>query len=220
MNSMFSKSILSAVLCLSAVPLASVAANPDPLFPTGLDWKPGPSCTYDIDHNGKKAQWIFTVSEVDGDKIKGVWTRGGGEPVVSIPVVKTENGAKFTEDISFVHGTPMTADPGYQWLAFPLEPGKKWEGRSVVSGTTAAGKPWKVDSTFSSKVGDWEKVTIAKKSGLALKIVTEEKVVGLSANFSGTGKMSLWMGTGACSIKKMEYKNSFKETASLMLVSE
>jgi hypothetical protein len=202
-----------------AAPLASVAANPEPLFPTGLDWKPGPACTYDIDHNGKKARWTFTVTGVDGDKTSGVWTRSTGEPA-SVPVVKTENGAKFTEDMSLIHGTPMTADPGYQWIAFPLEPGKKWEGRSVVSGMSAAGKPWKVDVSYTSKVDGWEKVSIAGKSNLALKIVTEEKIAGLSANFSGTAKGSMWIGPGACSIKKLEYKNSFKETANLVLVSE
>ena len=210
-----------AVLALAAIaPLASHAANPEPLFPMGLLWKPGPTCIYDIDHNGKKARWTFTVSETDGDKIKGVWTRSGGGPETLIPVVKTENGAKFSEEMSLIHGTPMSAEPGYQWVIFPLEPGKKWDGRSVVSGTTGAGNPWKVDVAYVSKVDSWEKMSIAGKSNLVLKIVTDEKIMGLSANFSGTGKSSLWMGDGACSIKKLEYKNSFKETASLMLVSE
>lgn len=218
MNSIFQTSVVFFSLT-SIAPLSSIAADPDPLFPTGLGWKPGPSCTYDIDHNGKKARWTFSVSEVDGDKIKGIWERTAG-PATAIPVVKTENGARFTEEMSLVHGTPMTAEPAYQWLVFPLEPGKKWEGRSVVSGTSSAGKPWKVDVTYTSKVDGWEKISVAGKSAPALKIITDEKIAGVSANFSGTGKGSLWMGDGACSIKKLEYKNSFKETASLMLVSE
>ena len=209
--------VLSVLTLVSGAP---AAPTPDPLFATGLDWKPGPICTYDIVHNGKKARWTFAVSEASGDKIVGAWTRDVSGSVVSVPVVKTEKGLKFTEDMSMIHGTPMTAEPGYQWLAFPLEPGKSWEGRSVVSGTDAAGKPWKVDVTFNSKVSDWEKVKTGAGEAAAMRIVTDEKIVGLSANFSGTGRGTVWIGAGACSLKKLEYKNSFKETASLLLVSE
>jgi hypothetical protein len=136
-----------------------------------------------------------------------------------VPVVKTENGLKFTEDMSMVHGTPMTAEPAYQWLVFPLEPNKAWEGRSVVSGTDAGNKPWKVDVTYTSKVSDWEKVKTPAGETLALKIVSDEKIVGLSANFTGTARTTTWIGTGACSLKKLEYKNSFKETASAVLAA-
>lgn len=199
---------------------AFAAPTPDLLFPMGLDWKPGTTCTYDIVHNGKKARWTFAVSEASGDKIVGAWTRDGSSPIVSVPVVKTEKGLKFTEDMSMIHGTPMTAEPGYQWLAFPLEPGKSWEGRSVVSGTDAASKPWKVDVTYNSKVSDWEKVKTPAGESIAMRIVTDEKIAGLSGNFSGTARGTLWVGAGACSLKKLEYKNSFKETASFVLVSE
>ena len=202
------------------IPQAAAAAPPDPLFPAGLDWKPGPICTYEINHNGKKARWNFAVSEVSGDQIKGAWTRDAGGSTVSVPVVKIQSGLKFTEDMSMVHGTPMTAEPGYQWLNFPLEPKKTWEGRSVVSGIDAANKPWKVETTYTSKVADWEKVKTPAGDTLALPIVSDEKIVGLSANFSGSGRSTVWIGPGACSIKKLEYKNSFKETASLVLVSE
>jgi len=139
--------VLSAFVLVSGAP---AAPTPDPLFPMGLNWKPGTTCTYDIVHNGKKARWTFTVSEASGDKVMGIWTRDASSPVVSVPVVKTEKGLKFTEDMNMIHGAPMTAEPGYQWLAFPLEPGKSWEGRSVVSGTDAASKPWKVDVTYNS----------------------------------------------------------------------
>ena len=171
---------------------ARAAPTPDPLFSTGLDWKPGTTCTYDIVHNGKKARWTFAVSEASGDKVNGTWTRDASSPIVSVPVVKTEKGLKFTEDMSMIHGTPMTAEPGYQWLAFPLEPGKSWEGRSVVSGTDAASKPWKVDVTYSSKVSDWEKVKTPAGESAAVRIVTDEKIAGLSANFSGTVRGTLW----------------------------
>ena len=127
--------VLSVFALVSGAP---AAPTPDPLFPMGLDWKLGTTCTYDIVHNGKKARWTFAVSEASGDKVMGTWTRDASSPVVSVPVVKTEKGLKFTEDMNMIHGAPMTAEPGYQWLAFPLEPGKSWEGRSVVSGTDAA----------------------------------------------------------------------------------
>jgi hypothetical protein len=200
--------ILGCVLALlsmtTLVPQAPAAGAPDPLFPAGLDWKPGPICTYDINHNGKKARWTFTVSEVSGDQTRGAWSRDVGGSTVSVPVVKTEKGLKFTEDLSMVHGTPM----------------KAWEGRSVVSGTDATNKPWKVDVTFTSKVSDWEKVKIPAGDTFALRIVSDEKIVGLSGNFSGTARNTYWLGSGACSLKKLEYKNSFRETASLVLVSE
>ena len=195
-------------------------ATPDALFPSGLDWKPGPVCTYDVVHNGKKARWNFSVSEAAGGTTRGAWTRDVGGATVSVPVVKTENGLKFTEDMSMLHGTPMTAEPGYQWLMFPLEPKKAWEGRSVVSGTDVGNKPWKVDVTYTSKVSDWEKVKTPAGETLALKIVSDEKIAGLSANFSGTARTTTWIGAGACSLKKLEYKNSFKETASAVLAAE
>jgi hypothetical protein len=209
------------LVCLTgALSTIASAANPDPLYPNGLEWKPGPTCTYDIDHNGKKARWTFSVNEVSGDKINGVWNRISGGPSVSVPVVKTEKGARFTEDLALIHGTPMQAEPGYQWLIFPLEPGKKWEDKSVISGTTTAGQAWKVEVTYSSKVDGWDKITVAGKSEQALRIITEEKIKGLSGNFSGTAKSSSWMGSGTCSLRKFEYRNSFKETAGLILVSE
>ena len=194
-----------------------------PLINRGMLFKQtGPllTCTYDIDHNGTRARWTFSVSELEGDKIKGVWSRISGGPATSIPVVKTENGAKFTEEMSLVHGTQMMADPAYQWIMFPLGPGNKWEGRSVLSGTSSGGKPWKVDVSYVSKVDGWEKISVAGKTSPALKIVSEEKIVGLSSTFSATGKLSIWMGDGPCSVKKGEYRNSFKETASLVLISE
>jgi hypothetical protein len=204
----------------SLVSQAALGAAPDPLFATGLDWKPGPVCTYDTVHNGKKARWNFSVSESAGGTIKGSWSREGSGAAVSVPVVKTENGLKFIEDMSMVHGTPMSAEPGYQWLAFPLEPRKAWEGRSVVSGTDAGGKPWKVDVRYASKVSDWEKVKTGVGEALALKIISDEKIAGLSANFSGTAQMTTWIGPGICSLKKLEYKNTFKETASAVLAGE
>lgn len=199
---------------------ALFGASTEPLFPAGLDWKPGPVCTYDVVHNGKKARWNFSVSEASGSTIKGAWTREAGGPAVSIPVVKVENGLKFTEEMSLVFGTPMTAEPAYQWVISPLEPKKAWEGRSVLSGTDAAGKPWKVDVKYDSKVGDWEKVTTPAGETLALRIVTNEKLSGVGASFSGAGKSTTWMGPGACSVKKYEYKNSFADSASLVLVAE
>jgi hypothetical protein len=207
-------------LLLMSIAALSSAANPDPLYPSGLDWKPGPICTYDMDHNGKKARWTFSVTETSGEKISGVWNRIAGGPPVSVPVVKTEKGMKFTEDLAVLHGTAMTADPGYQWLIFPLEPGKKWDGRSIVSGTNAAGQAWQVEVTYSAKVDGWEKVNAAGKSDPALRVIVEEKIKGLSGNFSGTGKLNMWMGGGTCSVRKVEYKNSFKESGSMILVSE
>ena len=210
-----------AVFCVfSFVPLSATAGNPDPLYPAGLDWKPGATCTYDGNQDGKKARWTFSVSEVSGDKILGAWTRTAGGPAATVPVVKTEKGMAFTEDMSIIHGTAMTADPGYKWLVFPLEPGKKWDGRSVVSGTTSGGQAWKVDVTYNAKVDGWEKVSAAGKNDLALRIIIEEKIKGLSGNFSGSGKTNIWMGDGACSVKKVEYKNSFRESGSMILVSE
>jgi len=204
-------------------PESPAAETPDPLVLSDFDWKPGHICTYDINHSGKKARWNLEVIEVSGSQMTSAYTKVGTGSTDAVPVVdvKTGSGIKSTAGLALVHGTPLTAEPGLQWIAFPLAPKKKWKGDAVVSGTSAGGKPWKVRSIFSSKAASrWKKVKTPAGDTLALKIVTKEKIVGLSANFEGTGRLNYWIGRGGCPIKKLKYKNSFKESASLILVSE
>ena len=55
---------------------------------------------------------------------------------------------------------------------------------------------------------------------MALKFDSKERITGLSASFKGTANLKMWLGHGACSLKKVEYRNSFKERATLELVAE
>ncbi len=55
---------------------------------------------------------------------------------------------------------------------------------------------------------------------MALRIDSKERITGLSANFKGTADLRMWLGHGACSLKKLEYRNSFKERATAELVAE
>lgn len=194
--------------------------DPEPLFPSGLGWQPGPVCTYAANQNGKKAEWKFEVTGVSGDRINGVWTQISPDPSKTIAVEKTENGLKLTSDITFVHGTQLTASPGYQWVAFPLAPKSKWESESVMEGTDSAGKPWKSNVKSSFKVGKWEKLKTSAGEGMALAVESKERITGVNANYSGSGDLKYWLGSGACSLKKLEYRNSFKEWAKVELVSE
>jgi hypothetical protein len=203
-------------------PASSVAKTPDPLMLSDFSPKPGQICTYDIVHNGKKVRWNSEVSDVSGDGLKAVWTQVGTGVTVAVPFVdvRTASGIKLTADLNMVHGTPMTAEPGIQTVAFPLAPKKKWKGTSVVSGTDARNQPWKVSSTFYNKAGRWKKVKTPAGDTMALVIAMRETINGLSASFKGKGLAKTWIGRGGCPVKKYKYSNTFNQSASMILISE
>jgi len=215
--------LVGALAVAMLVPQARAAETPDPLVMSDFDWKPGQICTYDAVHNGKKARWHWEVSEVSGSQMNAVWTKVGSGSPVTVPQVQiqSESGINWTRDMNLQHATPMSAEQGFNWIAFPLAPKSKWKSSAVVSGTGADGKPWKVKTAFSSKADKrWKKVKTPAGEFLTLKVVSKESITGLSASFRGTGRATFWIGRGNCLVKKIQYSNSFKESASLTLVSE
>ena len=202
-------------------PILFAADTPEPLFANGLGWKPGPVCTYKANHSGKKAEWTFEVTGVDGNQTTGVWKQLSPDPGISVPVIKIENGLRFTADIAFAHGTAITSEPGYQWLVFPLQPKAEWNTEVVMDGTNGANnKPYKVKVAASFEAKKWEKIKIAAGETMALRVDVNERYVGLDANYKGSGSYKMWLGHGNCSLKKIDYSNSFKEKGALELIAE
>jgi len=214
------KTTIVAVLMLIS-PVLFAADTPEPLFTSGLGWQPGEACTYAANHSGKKAEWKFEVNEVTGDLTKATWTQISPNTGVTVPVVKTENGLKFTSDLAWVHGNAITSEPGYQWVVFPLEPKSEWTTEAVMAGVNSKnGKPFKVKVSASFNARKWEKIKTAVGETMALRVDAKERYVGIDANYAGSGSYTIWLGHGACSLKKAQYSNSFSERASLELVSE
>ena len=211
---------LTAASVLAVSTTVRAADKPEPLFPSGIDWKPGPICIYKINHNGNKAEWKREVTEAANGEFKVLWTQVSPDPSVKVPGVFNGNGLKLMADLSMVHGTAMTADPGFQWAASPLEPKTKWKTETVFTGTNTSGKTWKARVQSSYQAKKWQKVKTAAGEIMALRVDSKERITGVGASFRGTGNLRMWLGHGGCELKKLSYRNSFNEKATVELVSD
>ncbi len=168
-----------------------------------LRWKQGQSCTFEYNHNGKKAVRTERATQVEGDKVVLNLSGDGGSVDMVVDGDRVQNG------ISIVDGQPLRFEPGSKWIDYPMQPGSTWKDDKKVLGETFTS-----DSKGTWKVGEWEKVRVPAGEYRALKVVLNETFQGQTKagkGFSGSGTFSYWIAPEVNCPVKLEYRNSFGE---------
>jgi len=176
-----------------------------------LRWKEGQSCTFEYNHNGKKAVRTERATQVDGDRV--VLNLSGDGTGVDMVV----QGDRLTNGISIVDGQPLRFEPASKWIDYPMQPGSTWTDDKKIVGQT-----FTANSKGVWKVGAWEKVKVPAGEYRALKVVLSEKFQGQTKAgeaFSGSGTFSYWIAPEVNCAVKLEYRNSFGEKGLRVLKS-
>lgn len=117
------------------------------------------------------------------------------------------------------NGQPCTFAPALEWVAFPLEKGKKWQGT-----TTVTGESFTAEVSYERKVEAIEKVKTAAGEYEGFRISFSGRIKGKDAKgapFSGKEDGRIWVGliSGKPVPLKSEYRNSFGEKFTTELLS-
>jgi len=117
------------------------------------------------------------------------------------------------------NGQRCTFAPALEWVAFPLEKGKKWTGTMVVTGES-----FTAEVEYERKVEAVEKIKTAAGEYEAYRINFNGRIKGKDskgASFSGKEDGKMWVGliSGKPVPLRTEYRNSFGERVTTELVS-
>jgi len=190
---------------------APATQSPAPAQIAGLHWKQGQRCTFEYNHNGKKAVRTETATSVDGNRVV-LNLSGDGVNVDTIV-----EGDRVANGISIVDGQPLRFEPASKWIDYPVQPGSTWQDDKKVIGET-----FTADSKGMWKVAGWEKVKVPAGEYKALRVVLSENLQGQTKagqGFSGTSTFSYWIAPEVNCPVKLEYRNSFGEKGTRVLRS-
>jgi len=117
------------------------------------------------------------------------------------------------------NGQACTFAPAVEWVAFPLEKGKKWKGATTVTGETFTSN---VD--YERRVEGIDKVKTAAGEYEGFRISYKGRFKGKDSKgtaFSGKEDGTVWVGliSGKPVVLKSEYRNSFGDKAMMELQS-
>jgi len=168
-----------------------------------ITWKEGQSCTFEYNHNGRKAVRTETATRVDGDRVV---LKLAGDGVSTDMVVE---GDRVANGISIVDGQSLRFEPASKWVDYPMQPGTTWQDNKKVLGET-----FTAQSNGTWKAAGRERVKVPAGEYLALKVVMKESFRGRTKSgegFSGSGTLSYWLASDLGCPVKMQYRNSFGE---------
>jgi len=176
-----------------------------------LRWKQGQSCTFEYNHNGKKAVRTEKATLVEGDRVVLNLSGDGRSVDLVVDRDRLQNG------ISIVDGQPLRFEPASKWIDYPMQPGSTWTDDKKVLGETFTS-----DSKGTWKVGGWEKVKVPAGEYRALKVVLNETFQGQTKagrSFAGSGTFSYWIAPEVNCPVKLQYRNSFGDKGTRLLRS-
>ena len=168
-----------------------------------ITWKEGQSCTFEYNHNGRKAVRTETATRVEGSRVV---LKLAGAGVSTDMVVE---GDRVANGISIVDGQSLRFEPASKWVDYPMQPGTTWQDNKKVLGETFTSQ-----SNGTWKAAGWEKVKVPAGEYRALKVVLNERFQGQTKggeNFSGSGTLNYWIAPEVNCPVKLEYRNSFGE---------
>jgi hypothetical protein len=125
----------------------------------------------------------------------------------------------ITKAMCEANGQPCAFAPPLEWVVFPLEKGKKWEGTTTVTGQT-----FTAEVAYERKVEAIEKVKTPAGEYEGFRIYFSGRIKGKDskgASFSGKEDGRVWVGliSGKPVPLKSEYRNSFGEKFTTELIS-
>ena len=166
-----------------ASPTGSVASTASSI--AAITWKEGQSCTFEYNHNGRKAVRTETATRVEGNRVV---LNVAGDGVSTDMVVE---GDRIANGISIVDGQSIRFEPASKWVDYPMQPGTTWQDNKKVLGETFTSQ-----SNGTWKAAGWEKVKVPAGEYRAMKVVLSESFQGQTKNgqeFSGSGTFSYWL---------------------------
>jgi len=117
------------------------------------------------------------------------------------------------------NGQACTFAPATEWIAFPLEKGKKWKGATTVKGET-----FTADVEYERRVEGIDKIKTAAGEYEGFRISSTGRIKGKDskgAAFGGKEDGTVWVGliAGKPVVLKSEYRNSFGDKSTMELQS-
>ena len=185
--------ILSALIVL---PPALQAQQPVPAPKPML--KAGEVATYAVQlvADRRNVEDTLTVTEVAGGTVKVKYQRTGPEPKDAEALYTDE----WNQVVSATSGSRI--EPHTDSLKFPLEVGKSWEAKFVVSSPSGA----KSRGSIDTKVASFEKVKTPAGEFDAYRVTSEGWINGVSWNGSFKRTMTQWYAPSVHRVVRTEWK--------------
>ena len=145
----------------------------------------------------------FTVTSIDGGQVKVVHTRANRTP--------PEREAIYADDWSPLvsGGTGARFEPSSQSMSFPLEVGKAWETKYVVTAASGA----KSRASMDNKVVGVERIRTPAGEFDTFKVVNEGWINGVSWNGSFRVSQTLWYAPAINWVVKSSFKEHRRDGA-------
>lgn len=180
-----SMQMLAGLAAFVAVALQSAFAQTTPVERPAL--KPGSEWNYRIDNSkrdkpGPPGELKRTIKEAGAAEYTIELSTGTGAPRTGAMSLDLN---PFNEDMSFA----SRATGPIPYFSFPLAPGKTYEGKLTYPSPFGSSG---IDMTTTSKVLDWEEVTVPAGKFRALKIEVNSRSNGAGGKINGTRKVVLW----------------------------
>lgn len=175
--------ILGGLLMAGNVSLAQISALSRPDVKTGDRWKIERRDPYTKALESTREVVVTTVSQSRVD------VSINGEPGV------------LSSDLTILDSPTLSYDKGYEWLRFPLEPGKKWEFK-----TNWLNKPLNArgNSSLDVEVLSQERITVGAGSFDAIKLRATGYMNG-SAGWVRRATVTYWYAPKAKHIIRLEW---------------
>jgi hypothetical protein len=165
--------------------------------------------------NNKAKQITMEVQAVTDTEIHE--SQKVGDKTFDLVLLRSNLGV--TKGMCESNGQPCAFAPALEWVVFPLEKGKKWEGTTTVTGQTFTS-----EVAYERKVEAIEKVKTPAGEYEGFRIYFSGRIKGKDskgASFSGKEDGRVWVGliSGKPVPLKSEYRNSFGEKFTTELIS-
>jgi hypothetical protein len=197
-------------------PSADQTALPHPDALAGINWKVGDTCVTEYKFGFKKVVHTAVVTDTSGGHTTLSDTADDGSSRVI--VFEGADSDKLAKSLSASDGQQIEFQPPLQRFTFPLKPGDRWPGHSVVTGQT-----FQLTLDVKSDVMPWETVTVPAGQFAAIKVVGNETYSAGRNNkgesFTGTGTHTVWLTPAAKCLVQGVYKSSFGAKTTYRLLS-
>jgi predicted dienelactone hydrolase len=176
----------------------------------------GDKLTYNYVRNGRSMRLVEEIAKVGETETRATLQADAR----TYEAVYSTRDMFWSHAICLANGQLCAWSPAMQYAEFPLEIGKTWSGKSIVTGETFVG-----EVTYQVKVDGIEKIATPAGQFDAYKVSASSRLSGTNkaggAPWSGTESYADWWATitGKAVVVRTEYKNSFGETYTRELVS-